>query len=185
MSKTPTPEPAQEPHEQPQVVDDAGPQAEQQEQNQEPTEAKGRPNEAAKYRRQLREAEKERDGLRSSLDSARRELMKAGLRQTMLGRSRAQEAQRDDADQVPQGAWSVHESALDEVMPDDLGEFFTDGTLDQDKLQDYLYGLLLSRKHLFERYQGLPVMPDIGRLQPMSLDYRADTFEEAFRAPTN
>lgn len=64
MSKTTTPEPAPDPQ--------AGEHADQQEQPQEPTEAKGRPNEAAKYRRQLRDTERERDTLRERVTALQR-----------------------------------------------------------------------------------------------------------------
>lgn len=90
-----------------------------------------RSNEAAKYRRQLRDTEAERDTLRESLRAARGELLRAAL----------------DGYQV--GNTTFNMDALPDAGLDTDALFTPEGTLNSDALTEHMTELATSKPYMF------------------------------------
>lgn len=137
--------------------------------------------EAAKYRRQLRDVEVERDELRGALEAARREIVSSAMRSVAVSRWSAGELGRTDADTVPIKAQSIAETALAEAIPQDIGEMFVNGALDQEKIADYVFQTYADRPHLFTPSRGnAPVVPAMGGTT-FSRESAGGDFASAFR----
>lgn len=116
--------------------------------------------EAAKYRRQLREVELERDELRGALEGARRDLVVSAIRSQKISKSRATELGREDAAEMPTFPQVIAETAIADALPQDLSTLFVDGALDQTKVAEHVYDTYATRPHLFAHSQGsAPVVP--------------------------
>lgn len=117
--------------------------------------------EAAKYRRQLRDVEAERDQLTEQLTAARQQILD------------------NAALNWKNGAGSIYPEALDQagLKPE---QFFTEtGHLDQEALDQHMSALKQKYGHMFQR-PGL-VVPNEGR-SPSSTDF-GNAWEEAFKPP--
>lgn len=109
--------------------------------------------EAAKYRRQLRDAEAERDQLRTDLTVAREQILRHAVEQAKVGRASFNMDAYDDA-------------ALT------VAEFFENGTLDSEKLAAHLNGLHESKPYLFTE-------PRLGNMAPREGSTVRDTGSRA------
>lgn len=117
--------------------------------------------EAAKYRRQAREAQAELESVRAQLAAAQSTVLQNAAVQIRLDK----------------GA-TLRPDAVQEL--DHAGMVTDEGSLNQEALQEQLERLHQERPYLFERPQG-PSSSAIGRVNSAAhLGERADSFEAAF-----
>lgn len=158
---TETPEPTEMPANRPKSVI-----AEPAEAVQSPTpeEATSPNREAAKYRRQAREAEAERDTLRGELTAARTEILRTAVTGYKIGADLFNGAALDDA--------GIDTDAI-----------FTDGKLDTGKLEAEMSALQQSRPYMFTRPRFGNIAPREGRA--VNTGERRDGWKLAFSPGTD
>lgn len=119
--------------------------------------------EAAKYRRQLRETEAERDALREHLSTAR-----GGMLTTLVDGLRVKSSQQ------------LHPTAHAEVFTDPNAYFNDDGTVNEAAVTAKLEETYESHPHYFHRnLTGTGIIPNVGGTPDLPKVSR-DSFKEAF-----
>jgi hypothetical protein len=154
----------------PETPENATTDPEQPEAPQEPQEAPERGSrEAAKYRRQLRDVEAERDRLISERDAARRTILEAHLQNYRL------------KFENPDGSTQEHSFNAGAASEVPLDVFDDSGKLDGEKLQNVMRTLQEEKPYLFkhEVTRGIPIPDAMAKKFNDAIKPR-DNFEKAF-----